>query len=107
MNAKKELLEHIEGRRVDYVRVEREISYTERQTIEGTLEEVLPRLDFEYNDGYGGQELFGTIWYADGSWSERDEYDGSEWWSHRVRPPMPNDPLCDMPEGAAPQSTTD
>lgn len=40
--------------------------------------EFLRKLNFEYNNGYGGQTLFGTIWYADGTWSERGEYDGSE-----------------------------
>ncbi len=34
----------------------------------------------EYNAGYGGQELFGTIVFNDDSWLERDEYDGSENW---------------------------
>lgn len=43
-------------------------------------------LDFQYNHGYGSQNLFGVVWFADGSWLERDEYDGSEWWVHRTRP---------------------
>lgn len=90
MNAKKELLEHIKERTVTYVQVVREISYAERQTLQGTLSEVLPLLDFDYDNGFGSQELTGTIWYADGTWSERDELDGSEWWSHRVRPAWPN-----------------
>lgn len=49
--------------------------------------ELLKAVD--YDDGYGGQELFGTIWLKDGSWYERAEYDGSEWWVHRVCPPLP------------------
>jgi hypothetical protein len=91
MNAKKELLEHIKDRAVEYVQVTRENRYYETQPIQGTLAEVLPALDFDYYEGHkGGQELIGTIWYVDGTWSERDEYDGSEWWSHRVRPALPN-----------------
>lgn len=43
----------------------------------------LVSLDFEYDSGYGGQELFGVIWYVDGTWSERGEYDGTEWWEHQ------------------------
>ena len=46
-------------------------------------------LDFIYDSGYGGQKLFGIIWYEDGTWSERGEYDGSEWWVHRVVPAIP------------------
>lgn len=40
-------------------------------------------LDFNYDDGYGTQYLFGKIWYTDGTWSERYEYDGSECWTHK------------------------
>lgn len=89
MNAKKELMEHVEGREVKYVRVIRRISYKESDLIEGALNDVLPRLDFEYDDGYGMQELEGTVWYSDGTWSEREEYDGSEWWAYRKCPIMP------------------
>lgn len=40
----------------------------------------------DYDNGYGGQELFGTIVFKDGTWLERGEYDGSEWWEHRKQP---------------------
>ena len=40
----------------------------------------IKKLDVEYDDGYGTQELFGTIWLTDGTWMDRGEYDGSEWW---------------------------
>ena len=46
-------------------------------------------LDRKYDKGYGGQQLFGTIWLQDGSWFTRGEYDGSEWWAHQKRPPIP------------------
>ena len=46
-------------------------------------------LDFEYDDGYGGQELFGTVWFKNGTWADRGEYDGSEWWQHHVCPAIP------------------
>lgn len=55
------------------------------------LEHFLQSLDFEYDSGYGGQELDGYIWYKDGTWSERYEYDGLEWWSHKVCPPIPKE----------------
>lgn len=50
------------------------------------LNEFLNALDFDYHSGYGIQELFGTIWYKDGRWSIRGEYDGSEWWELQERP---------------------
>lgn len=46
--------------------------------------ETLASID--YDNGYGGQELFGTIVFKDGTWLERGEYDGSEWWEHRKFP---------------------
>jgi len=38
-------------------------------------------LDRVYDNGYGGQELFGVIYCEDGIWMDRREYDDSEWWS--------------------------
>ena len=99
MNAKNELLRHIKDREVIYVQI-REISYRafplSQVSIEGSLDEVLPLMDFEYDAGYGSQELFGTIWYSDGTWSDREEYDGSEHWVYRKCPPLPkNAPIMD------------
>lgn len=55
------------------------------------LEQFLQSIDFDYDSGYGGQELYGNIWYKDGTWSERGEYDGSEWWQHQKCPPVPDE----------------
>ena len=52
-------------------------------------EAFLNSLNFEYDNGYGSQELFGTVWFEGGTWAERDEYDGSEWWSYVGRPEIP------------------
>lgn len=90
MNAKEELLKHIGDREVKYVRVIRDNYRKKMVVLEGTLDEVLPMLDFKYDNGYGSQELEGTVWYSDGTWSERGGYDGSEWWGHRECPPLPN-----------------
>ena len=49
----------------------------------------LDELDFNYDAGYGGQELDGTIWLEDGRWLTRGEYDGSEWWVLHTVPPIP------------------
>jgi len=89
MNAKKELLEHAAGRIIQYVQVRHLLSYDEEEMIAGEVGDVLPRLDFNYDNGYGTQHLEGTVWYTDGTWSERDGYDGSEWWAHRQCPPLP------------------
>lgn len=43
-------------------------------------------LDIEYDNGYGGQELFGRVWLTNDAWLERGEYDGSEWWNVKTFP---------------------
>ena len=93
MNAKQELIDHIEDREVIYVQVIFEPShFKNKKTIQGTLEEVLPKLNFDYDNNYCRQYIDGTIWYSDGTWSDRGEYgeyDVSEWWEHRKCPPLP------------------
>jgi hypothetical protein len=54
-------------------------------------EHFLSLLNFEYDEGYGSQKLFGFIWYKDGTWSDRGEYDGSEWWSYQKIPKIPEE----------------
>lgn len=90
INAKEELIEHVKDRVVKFIYIKYGDRYEDDglNTIKGTIEDCLPLLDFNYDDGYGGQELFGHIWYEDGTWSERGEYDGSEWWDHKAVPSM-------------------
>lgn len=61
--------------------------YTEQEFKE--FLSVLKTLD--YNNGYGGQELYGVVWMTDGTWCDRGEYDGSEWWEHHRCPEIPVD----------------
>ena len=91
MNAKTELLGHIDGREVKYVHVfmEEDTSHPPID-VRGTLQDVLRLLDFEYDADFGGQNLFGYIWYTDGTWSERGVYDGSEWWEYKSCPAIPD-----------------
>lgn len=54
------------------------------------LEKFLEECDkFEYDSGYGIQYLYGVIWYTDGTYSDRHEYDGSEYWVYRTAPEIP------------------
>ena len=64
------------------------VTYTEEQ-----YTAFIKSLDFEYDAGYGGQELFGTVWFKNGTWADRGEYDGSEWWEHHVCPVVPKELL--------------
>lgn len=94
INAKEEFLDEIRGKaRVKAAVVRREIDFEEyvAYTLHvgddlNQLEDFLSMLDFDYDNGYGGQEVSGFIWYEDGTWSERGEYDGSEWWEYKECP---------------------
>ena len=88
-DAKAELLQHIKDREVKYIFITVDL-FDGKLVIKGTLEEVLPQLNFNYDAGYGSQNLFGFIWYTDGTWSERGEYDGEEWWQYNSCPEIPD-----------------
>ena len=51
----------------------------------------LKKLDFEYDDDYGYQELYGCVWFTNGTWAERLEYDGCEKWQHKCIPEIPKE----------------
>ena len=94
MNAKQEFVKHTSGREVkcaivtryddDTVVASLKVGYTNDD-----CKEFLRLLDFEYDDGYGIMELQGTIWYVDGTHSDRREYDGLEWWEYMGAPRIP------------------
>lgn len=46
----------------------------------------IDKLDFEYDAGYGIMNVDGFIAFKDGTWMERREYDGSEWWEYKDMP---------------------
>lgn len=59
---------------------------------ETAWEEFLEQLDFDYDAGYGGQELFGRVWFSSSNeWMTRAEYDGSEWWQVNCKPEIPDE----------------
>ena len=89
MNAKNEFLKHIGNRKVLCAT----ISDAKLGTAWDKEEwfEFLKLIDVEYDNGYGSQNLYGTIWYEDGTWSNRGEYDGSEWWYHNICPKIPDE----------------
>ncbi len=51
----------------------------------------LDSLNFTYDAGYGGQQLYGTLWFSDGTWASRGEYDGKEWWDFMKVPEIPKE----------------
>jgi hypothetical protein len=57
------------------------------------FEQFMHDLDFDYDAGYGMQYIDGTVWFDDGTWLSRGEYDGSEWWVYLGTPQIPVDLL--------------
>ena len=99
MNAKSEFINHIGGRLVLCAQIQKGDDYDDGSSVFNLTtgcdsedwSKFLSDIDFEYDAGYGGQNLFGTIWYSDGTWSDRGEYDGSEWWVYNHCPNIPNE----------------
>lgn len=103
-NAKEEFLYHVEHIESDILAADiyKDYNYGEKadtiaQLTVGFSQEdydnFLTKLDFTYDSGFGGQHLFGTIWYEDGTWSSRGEYDGSEWRKYNFVPDIPEELL--------------
>lgn len=97
-NAKQEFLEHTDSKLVICAIVTRSIHYEDQPPFllkmsftHKELQEFLESLDFEYYQGFGTQYVTGTIWYDDGTWSTRGEYDGSEWWEYHEVPKIPDE----------------
>ena len=65
--------------------------------------------DVEYDSGFGCQEVATDLMVVldDGSWLERHEYDGSEWWEYKRTPERPRMVVANafaVVEGQAPRS---
>lgn len=103
MNARQEFVFHTAGKKIkcaivqfgdDWSDDHDDDSITYTLPVNYTQEEYdvfLQSIDREYDVTYGPQELFGDIWYEDGSWSSREvDYDnGSEWWERHKCPLIP------------------
>ena len=97
MNAKEEFVELVKDFTVVAADITYEPNYDNQIPIrlkaghtQADYEHFLRQLDFEYDNSYGHQFLYGTIWFLENCWAERGEYDGSEWWSMCTRPELPD-----------------
>lgn len=99
MNAKGEFINHVGDRDILCATIQLGDDYAVKKSILNLTtgwsiddyEIFINDLNFDYDSGYGGQNLFGTIWYKDGTWSSRGEYDGSEWWEYNRCPRIPSE----------------
>ena len=97
-NAKEEFIEHTKDKQVKCASISHDYGWKIDNKSKHILKcnytqeeynHFIKTLYFDYDHGYGGQEMFGTIWYNDGTWSDRGEYDGSEWWQYQSCPSIP------------------
>jgi len=98
INALDELLEELNGLTIVAATIHYETSYEEIALpitlVEGHTPDSLTlfkeRLEqITYDNGYGRQYLYGTVWLGNNIWLERHEYDGSEWWVKLECPEIP------------------
>ena len=92
INAKKELLDIITSRNLTILKIEityTHINWDDNTTITKNIT-TLDDLNFDYDAGYGSQELFGVVYCKNSNnrpvWLTREEYDGSEWWDINTIP---------------------
>lgn len=65
------------------------IAFKDNMTI--SVADFKKRANAEYDSGFGGAEVHENlvIVFKDGSWLERAEYDGFEWWEYKKTPEKP------------------
>ena len=97
INAKQELLDIITSRNLTILKIEityTHINWDDNTTITKNIT-TLDDLNFDYDAGYGSQELFGVVYCKNSNnrpvWLTREEYDGSEWWDINTIPEFYND----------------
>lgn len=104
MNAKNELLKHIKDENVLCWHIWVGDEWSDEKLVDSILmvgytpedmERELSKLDFDYDNGYGSQELFGIVLLEGGAWLERGEYDGREWWTRKSTPRLSE---CGQPQ---------
>jgi len=94
INALAEFVDHIQNRHLRCVditydnwtdrKIQLRLGYSQEERAK-----FLEFLNFNYDNGFGHQYIYGTIWYMDGTWSTRKEYDGQESWQHNTLPEIP------------------
>jgi len=90
MNAKTEILETLKqiGKTQDDIKVMKcqyGEDYLDANSRKYNIHSI-DELDFNYDAGYGSQQLDGLVLFNDNTWLERHEHDGSEWWEHKRCP---------------------
>ena len=98
-NAKKELLAAVGDKKIIWAKLAKDYSYETDSMLQIVLapdytieqyNEFLNNINFKYDSGFGGQELYGFVALENGEWLEREEYDGAENWALKAYPKFEN-----------------
>lgn len=87
-NAKEELIKKIGTTNIVWAKIDyplHDVVLAPNHTTE-EKKAFFDKLDFNYDNGYGMQFIYGTVMLSDNSWLERREYDGGEWWERCYTP---------------------
>jgi len=68
---------------IDFIEVFFIEQHGEKYTEISTMQDMKP---ITYDDGFGGQMVYGHIVFKDGTWIEREEYDGAESGEYEQKP---------------------
>lgn len=91
MNLKQELLEKVKNYNLTILHISLYKKEWDKEQFEGIAKCILDKeydgdlspLDFTYDNGFGWQEIYGTVYCKDANnrpaWLTRQAYDGSEW----------------------------
>lgn len=95
INAKEELLEALQrsGKSIEdieFAGIRHNCNINDFSCVTESTDLLLKSLDFLYDNDYGVQYIYGYILFRDGSWLERREYDGAEWWKFMIPPTKEN-----------------
>lgn len=98
INAKQELLKIVNDNNITILKID--INYYGDVDFDNKGKTVtkhitsLDELDFDYDAGYGVQDLYGIVYCKASNdnpvWLTRGEYDGSEWWTINTIPEFYN-----------------
>ena len=84
------LLKETEGKIKAHNKDTKDVLWVGNLIAKSTWEDFASNANFNYDNGFGGEEIFTDLLIVgDSWWLERHEYDGSEWWEFKEQPKEP------------------
>lgn len=85
------LLQETISKLAHYGKTTKDVLWVGDNDVHFTWDEFAKVANIEYDNGYGGHEIFeDLVIVGDNWWLSRGEYDGSEWWEFLTPPTKPS-----------------